>query len=97
MKKKKEKKTKEEITYQFYSDMPDEVKLPPHLRRVFDFTVNYANKWDMFRRGMYKPTLVELDQFKAKKLKIKLNDEGYIIDVKKEEELTEEEEEKLYE
>ena len=63
--------------------LPGEIKLSPQHQRVFDFAVNYANKWDMFRRGLYKPTLVELDQFRAEGLTIRLDDNGNVISIKK--------------
>jgi len=58
----------------------DEVELPPHLQAVFDYAVNYANKWDMIEKGIYKPTLVELDQMRANKVKLRIQD-GKIIKV----------------
>ena len=61
----------------------DEIELSPQMQKVFDFAVNYANKWDMFRKGLYKPTLVELDQFAAEGLTIRLDESGKIISVKK--------------
>ena len=63
--------------------LPGEIKLSPQQQKVFDFAVNYANKWEMYMKGMYKPTLVELDQFKARGLTIRLDDTGKIINVKK--------------
>jgi len=59
---------------------PGEIDLPPHLQAVWDYSVNYANKWDMIRRGVIKPTLVELDQMKADKIKLRIQD-GKIIKV----------------
>ena len=63
--------------------MPGEIKLSPQHKAIFDYAVNYANKWEMFMKGMYKPTLVELDQFRAEGLTIRLDDSGKIINVKK--------------
>ncbi|KKM20302.1 hypothetical protein LCGC14_1646820 [marine sediment metagenome] len=63
--------------------LPGEINLSPQYQKIFDFAVNYANKWDMFMRGMYKPTLIELDQFVAEGLTIRLDESGKIINVKK--------------
>ena len=58
-----------------------EITLPPHLQAVWDFAVDYANKWDMIERGVYKPTLVELDQMEADKIKLRVDNDGNIIKV----------------
>lgn len=63
--------------------LPGEIKLSPQHQAIFDYAVNYANKWDMFMKGMYKPTLIELDQFAAEGLIIRLDESGKIISVKK--------------
>lgn len=60
----------------------DEVTLPPHLQVVWNYAVNYANIHDMIERGVYKPTLVELDQMKAKKIKLRIdNESGKIVKI----------------
>ena len=70
----------------------DEVTLPPRLKNVWDYAINYANKWDMIERGVYKPTLVELDQMKAKKIKLRIDNEtGKIVKIMPIEEEEEEE------
>ncbi len=63
--------------------LPGEIKLSPKNQAIFNFAVNYANKWEMYMKGMYKPTLVELDQFEAEGLTIRLDDNGRIINIKK--------------
>ena len=62
--------------------LPGEIKLPAKLQAVWNYAVNYANKWDMIERGVYKPTLVELDQMKAKKIKLRIDNEtGKIVKI----------------
>lgn len=61
--------------------LPGEIELPPDLKAVFDYAVNYSNKWDMIQKGIYKPTLVELDQMKADKVILRFDNDGNIIKV----------------
>ena len=61
--------------------LPGEIDLPPKLKAVWDFATNYASKWDMIKRGVYKPTLVELDQMNAKKITLRIDKDGNIIKV----------------
>ncbi len=71
--------------------LPGGIKLPHDLQAVWDYAVNYANKWDMIERGLYKPTLVELDQMKAGKVTLKIdNRTGKIVKVTPVEEKKEE-------
>lgn len=68
----------------------DEVELPPHLKRAWDFAVDYANKYSMAERRVYKPTAKENKLFSADKIKIRIDNEtGKIVKI-----FTEEEEEK---
>jgi len=62
--------------------MPGEIKLSPQYKAIFDYAVNYANKYAMILNGTYKPTLIELDQMKAEGLTIRLDNKGNIISVK---------------
>lgn len=75
--------TKERIVASHREKFHDEIELSPQYQKIFDFAVNYANKWDMFRKGLYKPTPIEMDQFKAEGLTIRLDNRGNIISVKK--------------
>jgi len=69
----------------------DEINLTPQMQKIFDYAVNYANKYSMYMSGQYKPTLVELDQFKSDRLTVTLDVYGNIIGVKVYEEEKEDE------
>ena len=60
----------------------DEIELSPQHKAIFDYAVNYANKWEMYIKGEYKPTPIELDQFESEGLTIRLDKKGYIKSVK---------------
>ena len=58
-----------------------EVELSPQRKAIFDYAVNYANKWEMYQKGEYNPTPIEMDQFEHKGLKMRLYENGKIIKV----------------